>query len=351
MHSVAIGSGSNCTTNGGTGTLGQIPQNGGSCTAVSDPGNLPDIIQNLIGSSLDSLSISVDGGAATPVPAADISAALPKPGAATVNYSTTVSGLTPGAHKICVTAGGSDALGHSATVTECTTVQVVQLSATPATATNELGSDNTHTVTATIAGDPSVVAGRLVSFTVGGQNAGATGTCNPSDCKTDATGKVTFTYSVPKADSSLGTDTITVSSLLGTPAAASTVTVNKKWVDTTPPALTCPPSVNPSGKQIPPASNEDGFFLLSATDTVTATANIVIAVNGLTRPDGTPFRSGDTIKYTQAADGTVPVSKKMGGGNSAVVAHVTSGGDMVLTATDTSGNTTTITCLVPKPPK
>ena len=250
-----------------------------------------------------------------------------------------------------MTAGGSDALGHSATVTECTTVQVVQLSATPATATNELGSDNTHTVTATIAGDPSVVAGRLVSFTVGGQNAGATGTCNPSDCKTDATGKVTFTYSVPKADSSLGTDTITVSSLLGTPAAASTVTVNKKWVDTTPPALTCPPSVNPSGKQIPPASNEDGFFLLSATDTVTATANIVIAVNGLTRPDGTPFRSGDTIKYTQAADGTVPVSKKMGGGNSAVVAHVTSGGDMVLTATDTSGNTTTITCLVPKPPK
>ena len=142
-----------------------------------------------------------------------------------------------------------------------------------------------------------------MSFVVGGKNAGATGTCNPVDCKTNAAGQVSFTYSVPKADSSLGTDSIAVSAQLGTPPATVTVTVAKIWRDTTPPVLTCTPSVNPDGKNVPGGSNEDGFYLLTATDTVTAQSNIVIRVNGIGRPNGSPFRSGDTIKYTQTADG------------------------------------------------
>ena len=160
-----------------------------------------------------------------------------------------------------------------------------------------------------------------------------------------------FTYTVPKADSSIGTDTITVSAQLGTPPATASVTVQKIWRDTTPPVLACTPSVNPDGRNVPGGSNEDGFYLLTATDSVTATPNIVIRVNGVGRPDGSPFRSGDTMKYTQASDGTTPVSKQIGGPNSAVAAHVISGGDATVTATDTSGNTATVTCLVPKPPK
>ena len=41
-------------------------------------------------------------------------------------------------------------------------------------------------------------------FVVTGANAGATGACVPADCKTDADGKVTFTYTGTKA----GDDTI-----------------------------------------------------------------------------------------------------------------------------------------------
>lgn len=350
VQSIAIGAGSSCSTNGGQGTLDQIAQNGGTCHAVPDPNSLPDIIQNLIGSTLQSLTLSVDGNSSA-IPNTEINPDLPQPGSANVTYSTTVQDLAPGAHEICVTAAGTDVLGDSKTAQACITVQVVQLTATPATETNELGSDNQHTVTATIAGDPSVVAGRLVTFVVGGKNAGTTGTCNPADCKTNAAGQVSFTYTVPKADASLGTDTIAVSALLGTPPATVTVTVQKIWQDTTPPVLTCTPSVNPNGKNIPGGSNEDGFYLLTATDTVTAQANIVIRVNGVGRPDGSPFRSGDTIKYTQASDGSTPVSKTIGGPNSAVAAHVISGGDAQVTATDTSGNTTTVTCLVAKPPK
>ena len=92
-----------------------------------------------------------------------------------------------------------------------------------------------------------------MSFVVGGKNAGATGTCSPVDCKTNAAGQVSFTYTVPKADSSLGTDSIAVSALLGTPAATVTVTVAKIWRDITPPVLKCTPSVNPDGKTSPAA--------------------------------------------------------------------------------------------------
>ena len=334
----------------GEGTLAQIAQSPGVCTEVPDPNDLPDIIESLVGSTLESLTLTVDG-TPTPISNAEIDPDLPHPGLVEVDYATTAQDLTPGSHTICVTAAGSDVLGDSETAQGCVTVQVVNLTATPATETNELGSDNSHTVTATIAGDPSVVAGRPVTFVVGGTNAGATGTCSPVGCTTNAAGQVMFTYTVPKADSSIGTDTITVSAQLGTPPATVSVTVQKIWRDTTPPVLACTPSVNPNGRNVPGGSNEDGFYLLTATDSVTATPNIVIRVNGVGRPDGSPFRSGDTMKYTQASDGTTPVSKQIGGPNSAVAAHVVSGGDATVTATDTSGNTATVTCLVPKPPK
>ena len=351
VQSIAIGAGSSCTTDGGRGTLNQIAQNGGVCTPVPDPNTLPDIIESLIGSSLDSLTLSVDG-VSSPIPNTEIAPDLPQPGIANVSYATTAENLAPGDHTICVTAAGSDVLGDSETAQGCVTVQVVNLTATPATAVNELGSDNAHTVVATIAGDPSVVAGRTVTFVVGGKNAGTSGTCSPTpDCKTNAAGQVSFTYTVPKADSSLGTDTISVSAQLGSPPATVTVQVEKIWRDTTPPVLTCTPSVNPNGGNVPGGSNEDGFYLLTATDTVTAEASIVIRVNGVGRPDGSPFRSGDTMKYTQAADGKAAESKPIGGPSSAVAAHIVSGGDARVTATDTSGNTAIVTCLVPKPPK
>ena len=288
VQSIAIGAGSSCSTNGGAGTLNQIAQSPGVCTAVPNPNDLPDIIQDLIGSTLESLTLSVDGSS-TPISNTEIDPDLPQPGVANVTYATTAQDLAPGAHTICVTAAGSDVLGDSKKAAEaCVTVQVVQLTATPATATNELGSDNQHKVTATIAGDPSVIAGRTVTFVVGGKNAGATGTCSPNaDCTTNAAGQVTFTYTVPKADSSLGTDTIDVSAQLGTPAKV-TVTVEKIWVETTPPVLACAPSVNPSGKNVPGGSNEDGYYLLTATDAVTAEPNIVILVNELGRADGSP---------------------------------------------------------------
>ena len=105
---------------------------------------------------------------------------------------------------------------------------------TPATATEAVGTN--HTVTATVAKDGSPLAGAVVSFTVSaGPNTGKTGTCT-----TAANGQCTFTY---HDDGGAGTDTI-----LGeftnngvTQQASASVT----WGGTAPPTLTLtPPSAN-----------------------------------------------------------------------------------------------------------
>jgi hypothetical protein len=349
VDTVAAGSGSSCAGHevGFTGTLGDIAAGtGGTCFEVADPGNLPDIIPQLIGSTLESLQIAVDGGAAQTIPNGDISLPLPQPGAVSVNYTTPANGLGPGDHTICVTANGSDVTGGTASVTQCETIHLLQLSAAPGEASNQLGSDHQHTVTATIAGPASHIGGRLVAFSVTGQNAGATGTCSPTpDCKTDASGHVSFTYSVPVAPSSLGTDTIHVSTLIA--GHTSSVSVIKHWVDTTPPVAACPEGVNPGGKQIPNAHNEDGFFQLTATDSVDPNPSIFVVDLGTGTVFG-PFPSGTNVKYTQAPGATPSISPGAG----AVNWKIKGQGDMGVYAVDGSGNkSATVSCLVPPPPK
>jgi len=342
VNAVAIGANSDCTTNGGTGTLNQIPRNGGQCYEVPNPNNLPDLIDNLIGSSLNSLDISVDGGA--PQPITNTSLPLPQDGAVTVNYTSSADDLAPGDHTICVTAHGSDSTGGTGQVTHCETIHLLQLSATPAEATNELGSDHTHTVSANLAGAAAQIVGRPVSFVVTGQNAGATGICSPTpDCKTDAGGNTSFTYSVPVAPGSLGTDTITVTTQIA--GHNTSIGVIKHWVDTTPPVAACPPGPNPGG-HIPPASNQDGFFTLRATDSVDPNPRIFVKDAGTGTIWG-PFPNGTNIKYIQAP-GVTP-SIRPGSG---VVDWVIKGqGDAIVYAVDGSGNvSSSVSCLVPPPP-
>lgn len=349
VHTVAAGAGSSCDDHepGFNRTLRNISNvTGGTCFEVGDPGNLPDIIPQLIGSTLESLQIKVDLGPTQTIPNGNISLPLPQPGAVSVNYTTAANNLGPGDHTICVTAHGSDVTGGTGSTTDCETIHLLQLSAAPAEESNELGSDHTHTVTATLAGPASHIGGRLASFSVAGQNAGAVGTCSPTpDCKTDASGHVSFTYSVPVAPSSMGTDTIHVSTEIA--GHASSVSVVKHWVDTTPPVAACPEGVNPSGKHVPNAHNEDGFFLLTATDAVDPNPSIFVLDTGSGTVFG-PFPSGTNIKYTQAPGATPSISP--GAGN--VNWKIKGTGDAAVYAVDGSGNKSpNVSCLVPPPPK
>jgi len=66
------------------------------------------------------------------------------------------------------------------------------ISVTPLDSSDPQGGD--HTVSAHVTSGDSPLSGQAVTWTVTGQNAGATGTCVPADCSTDANGDVSFTY-------------------------------------------------------------------------------------------------------------------------------------------------------------
>ena len=109
---------------------------GGTCSEILDPGDLPSIIPDLISSSLDALMIEVDGGAQNPIDNADIDPDLPHPGAVSVSYDTTVAGLDPGDHTICVSAEGHDPAG-SDSAEQCETIHLFQITLAPEAEINE----------------------------------------------------------------------------------------------------------------------------------------------------------------------------------------------------------------------
>lgn len=256
---------------------------------------------------------------------------------------TTLGGVKP----VNVSVTYTDAENHVVTFPN-PTVNVrgcaATIELTPADDTNELTTGATHTVIATVRddfGDP--VPGVPVSFSIiSGPNAGQTGSGT-----TGMAGTTPFTYAPGAIDfAHLGNDLIRGCFLNGAGVSVCDDAI-KRWVDTTAPTAACTETNNPSGENIPKAGpgagnsgqNPDGFYELTATD-------IVGPVSITVGPFG-PFPSGTKIKFTQAP-GAEP-SIKEGPGD--IDWHIKLPGDLVMTATDGSGNTTTVTCLVPPPPK
>ncbi len=104
-------------------------------------------------------------------------------------------------------------------------VAVVGISLAPSTATNQIGTQ--HSVAARVVDQTGKAqTGVTVAFTVSGTHAGSSGSCNPSNCGTDANGQVTFTYTGSK----VGQDSIQAcfTPAGGTPVCAAPVT--KNWV-------------------------------------------------------------------------------------------------------------------------
>jgi hypothetical protein len=338
IHTYGIGGGAANACDPGAALLIIAESTGGSCTPVADPSMLSTVLPATL-TNIASLELSVNG-----VPVA--TAPGPEPVSLSLTNVDITAALTVGINTIEATATAED----GTVVVADTTLGVIDLALAPAEATNELGTANSHTATATILGDPSQVAGIPISFAVTGQNAGAAGTCDPVSCLTDAAGQVSFTYSVPVAPASLGVDTITASATVGGVTQERTAT--KTWVDTTPPVAECGEGVNPAGHtpragQRSPGQNEDGFFLLSAGDDVDPAVQLFLIDEGSGTVFG-PFSSGTNVKYVQAP-GSAP-SQTAGPG--AVDWRIRGTGDAIVVAVDGSGNVSDpVSCLVPPPPK
>ncbi|WP_434442678.1 vWA domain-containing protein [Lentzea sp. E54] len=241
----------------------------------------------------------------------------------------------------------SDAQGHAVTFAN-PTVRVhgcaAHIDVEPEHEVNELGTPGqTHTVTAKVTddfGDP--VSGIGVTFGVlSGPNTGAAG-----NGTTAANGLTDFTYPGAQGLGGLGTDTIRG---CFTHANGNAVCddVLKDWVDTTPPVVTCTPTNNPSGGNVPPADNEDGFYLLSATDAVDPNPQIYVRDTASAAVFG-GFPGGTEIKLVQAP-GATPTQKP---GTGDIDWKITLKGDALVSAKDASGNESApVRCNVPPPPK
>jgi hypothetical protein len=149
----------------------------------------------------------------------------------------------------------------------------------------------------------------------------------------------------------LGDTTITVTATDDSGNSASDTLV-VHVVDTTPPELSCVEAVNPDGKNIPTAknNNQDGFYQLFTTDICDSAPQIYVGTAANPMLFG-PFASGIVIKFTE--DPTVaPECKKIGSDKAdAVTWHIILPEDPLVTAVDLSSNSSTCVCLVPPPPK
>jgi len=172
----------------------------------------------------------------------------------------------------------------------------------------------------------------------------------PVASATDNCGAVTASCS-PAGPFPLGTTTVscTATDTAGNQSSCNTAV---EIVDTTRPVVTCVEGVNPAGKNIPPAGttlpgakggqNPDGFYRVAATDFCDPGPKISLG--------GVTLANGETIKLTQSpAKSGVALLNTMG---PLAIKHFQVGpGDAVITATDASRNTATVTCLVPPPPR
>lgn len=184
----------------------------------------------------------------------------------------------------------------------------------------------------------------------------ATSTCDPalSVSLTPASQTVTsgedavFDETITVADDAPQGETIGCEvsfTLNGTPGGPDFVqSISIDVNDVTAPAVACPPGPNPAG-HVPPASNQDGFWRMTATDNVDSDVEVFVHDDGSSAVFG-PFATDTTFKLTQAPGATPSVKA----GHGAVDYKIKLRGDAMLVATDAAGNSATAGCLVPPPP-
>ncbi|MFJ1766780.1 PKD domain-containing protein [Amycolatopsis sp. NPDC088138] len=121
-YTFAVGAGASCAGTSYNASLQAIADlTHGTCTAVPDPANLPNVVPGLISAKLTGLTLKVDGGGLIPV--TNVTPGLPQTGPASVSFTVATPALGAGTHELCVTAAGTDGGGAGA-VTDCTHVVI-----------------------------------------------------------------------------------------------------------------------------------------------------------------------------------------------------------------------------------
>ena len=256
------------------------------------------------------LSVSFDAPSRTQVSGSDV------PFVETVNVA---AGATQGATLHCTVDFQLNGSSAGPAFVETITVHVNDV--TPPVVTV-----NDQTVEAT---SPAGAVINYPATAVDNVDGPLTPTCVPPPGSTFPLGSTGVTCTATDSSGNVGSDT-----------AVMTV------VDTTPPTATCTPTNNPAGN-VPPANNQDGFYIISATDIVDTAVDIFIRDTATPSVNFGPFASGTKIKLVQAPD-SVP-NVKPGSGN--VDFKVQLRGDAIIVGIDNFGNVSApVICRVPPRP-
>ena len=177
---------------------------------------------------------------------------------------------------------GASACGQAYILIAGSSVVVVSgsISVTPLDATNPVGTG--HTVTAHVTSGGAPLANQVVTFSITGVNADATGTCAPAGCMTDSNGDVSFTYT---GANGVGDDTIKAS-FTDANHSLQAATAQKHWIMNTnkPPVAKCRNATVSAGANCKAdASIDDGSSDPDTGDTITVAQD----------PPG-PYALGDT---------------------------------------------------------
>lgn len=189
------------------------------------------------------------------------------------------------------------------------TAAAPDLKLSPLTHTDGAGGNHTVTATVTSAGKPAV--GVLVTFGVVGQNNGATGTCSPSNCKTTAAGKVTFTY---HDGHGIGADTINASASIA--GVIEHATATETWIK----AVNRAPVANdqtlttPENTALPitlSGSDPDGNTLTFSVLTQPKHGTLTGTGKNVVYTPSTGFTGGDSFTF-QVSDGSLTATGQVG---------------------------------------
>ena len=337
-NSIAIGASASCT--GGTdGDLQDIAVNGGQCFSVPDPNDLPDLIPDLIGSTLTKVEMTVD-----------------RWGADVADDRARDTGRRSGDGDVLDDdgrVGSGDArdlrnrLRHRRHGWErrCRDVRERRcLRPRP----HARGSDERAGVGQHARGHGHAERSRWVGRRLPrrlrrrGAERNRNGRLQPGRVHDERCWSRHVHVLGSGCTRQLGVDTITAEVTLNDPTGATdTELVTKEWEDTTPPVVACRPTTNPSGQEHPArrattpraARTRTGSTCYLAIDASTRTRDITVSDSGSSFVAG-PYASGTKIKLTQAP-GASPNVKP---GPGAIDWHITLKGDAVVTATDGSGN-------------
>ena len=232
---------------------------------------------------------------------------------ATDTTSTPTCGVDPGT--------GLNACGEAYILIAGSAIVVNSLviSVSPLDSTNPVGTSHTVTANVHAPGGTPVVAGQLVDFSVTGQNAGASGTCVPADCKSDVNGNVSFTY----ADGNGAGDDTIKASFTDTAGSLQTATAQKHW--TAAPATSADLSIAKTDSPDPVVAGQNLTYTLAVANNGPDSAAAVMVSDTL--PAGVAFVSSSTTVGSCSVTATVICDLgTMGNGATATVTIVVTTG-------------------------